>query len=393
MRSAPANRGYSPHRLVAALTLVGVLLLVQMYALAWKAPHFGLDLGPVWASAWNLVHGNPIYAGEVSSITFSFLPPSGALLTSPMGLVGFDVAAKVFLGIQIVALVAATLFFVRRFCVRQRLPTLVGAAIALALGQPFVYTLQFGSMNGLVLASMLAFMVGAADDRPWAGPLLGLSLALKPVLWPLAIVLVVRRQYRQVGAAMVVASGIVALAMVLVRDGSEFLTKVLPYLAEGEPGMERFNVSILGLTQQAGWPGGSAVAGRLVVVGFAVALCVRLWRRAPDDLDLVEAGTALVLAGILVSSWATFYYAAFAFPAVLLFRDPRSAASSLAIWPFLLAVGVSIQFGPDLAVNSRTFLGLLGLTVLIGLRAWRRRPGDAFPATTPSRPRIAVSRI
>ena len=355
---------------------MGLLLLVQMYVLALKGVNYGLDLRPVWASAENFLHHRPIYAGEVSTITFSFLPPSGALLTSPLGLMSFDVAAKVLLAVQIVALAVATWVFVRRFAGRHWLPSSVGAAIGLALSQPFIFTLQFGSVNGLLVAAMLAFFVGMADGRRWTGALLGVSLALKPVLFPLVIILVLRRQYRQVATAAAVAAGLLGVAVMVAPDSAEYVTKVLPYLARGEPGLERFNVSILGLTQQAGWPGVWAIAGRLAVAGAALALCLRMWKREPNDLDLVEAGTALVMAGIVASSWATFYYAAFAFPALVLFRDRRSAASALFLWPFVLAVGVPLVFGSVLVTNTRTLIGMLGILVVVGVTAWRGDPPE-----------------
>lgn len=360
---------------------MGLLLCGQMYALAVKGVNYGLDLGPVWVSAENFLRHRPIYAGDVGTITFSFLPPSGALLTSPLGLVSFDVAAKVLLAVHILLLAATTAMFVRRFSGRQWLPAAVGGAVGLALAMPFIYILRFGSMNGLLVAAMLAFFVGAADDRWWAGPLLGVSLALKPVLWPLAVVLLLRRQYRPVAAAFAVLAGLLLVAGALTPDAGNYVTKVLPYLAKGEPGLEVFNVSILGLTQQAGWPGASAVLGRLAVAAAAVALCVRLRRRQPNDFDLVEGGTALVLAGVVVSSWATFYYAVFAFPAVLLFPDRRSAASSPLLWPFVLAVGVPITFGSHLLTNTRTLVGMLGIVVVVGLWAWRGdRPAPVGPA-------------
>ena len=355
-----------------------------MYVLAVKGVNFGLDLGPVWASADRFLHHQPIYAGELGTTTFSLLPPSGALLTSPLALVRFDVAARAFLVVQILVLAVSTWCFVRRFAGRHWLPAIVGGAIGLALSQPFIFTLQFGSMNGLLVAAMLAFFVGVADDRRWTGALLGVSLALKPVLWPLAAVLLLRRQYRQVAMAAAVLGGLLVVAAALVRDGADYVTRVLPYLARGEPGLERFNVSILGLTQQAGWPGAWAVLGRFAVAGAAVALAVRLWRREPNDLDLVEGGTALVMAGVVVSSWATFYYAAFAFPALLLFPDRRAAASSPAIWPFVLAVGVPLTFGTDLVTNTRTLAGMLGIVVLVGLKAWRGDPGEDEAVSPPA---------
>ncbi|HUR22964.1 MAG TPA: glycosyltransferase family 87 protein [Acidimicrobiales bacterium] len=374
MGSAAAHRRALRRRRLALLAVVGVLLCGQMYVLAYKGVNYGLDLGPVWVSAENFLRHRPIYAGQVETITFSFLPPSGALLTSPLGLMSFAVAARAFLGLQILLLAVSTGFFVRRFSGRRWLPALVGGAVGLALSQPFIFTLRFGSVNGLLVAAMLMFFVGVADGRRWTGLLLGVSLALKPVLWPLAALLLVRRQYRQVAAAIAVLTGLLLVATALARDGTNYLTKVLPYLARGEPGLERFNVSILGLTQQAGWPGAWAVLGRVAVAGGAVALCLRLWRREPNDFDLVEAGTALVLAGVVVSSWATFYYAAFAFPALLLFPDRRAAASSLVLWPFVLAVGVPITFGSDLVTNTRTLVGMLGILFVVAMRVGRGDP-------------------
>lgn len=382
MTSTAAHRRALHRRRLAALALVGLLLLVQMYVLALKGVNYGLDLGPLWVSANNFVHQRPIYAGPVERITYSFLPPSAALLTSPLGLVRFDVAAKAFLALQILALAGTTWAFVRRFCGRHWLPALVAGAIGMALSQPFIFTLRFGNVNGLLVAAMLAFFVGVADNRWWTGFLLGVTVALKPILLPLFLILLLRRQYRQVATAIAVVVGLVGAGWALTRDGAEYLTKVMPYLAGG--GLEPFNVSILGLSQQAGWPRAWALGGRLAVAGAALALCVRLWRRSPDDLDLVEGGTALVMAGIVVSSWATFYYAAFAFPAVLLFHDRRSAASSPLLWPFVLAVGVPLTFGSDLVTNTRTLVGMLGILLVVGVAAWRGEPpAVAVPAPPP----------
>lgn len=382
MTSPAAHRRALHRRRLAALGLVGLLLLVQMYVLALKGFNYGLDLGPVWVSAENFVRHRPIFAGAVEKITYSFLPPSAALLTSPLGLVRLDVATKAFLALQILALAGATWAFVRRFCGPHWLPAIVAGAIGLALSQPFIFTLRFGNVNGLVVAAMLAFFVGVADNRPWTGALLGVSLALKPILLPLLLILILRRQYRQLATAIAMVAGLLGVAWPLTRDSANYITKVMPYLAGG--GLQPFNVSILGLSQQAGWPETWVLGGRLAVAGAALALCLRLWRRAPDDLDLVEGGTALVMAGVVVSSWATFYYAAFAFPAVLLFSHRRSAASSPLLWPFVLAVGVPITFGSDLVTNTRTLVGMLGIVLVVGVSAWRgNRPAGALPTPPP----------
>lgn len=380
MSSSAAHRRALHRRRLAALALVGLLLLVQMYVLALKGTNYGIDFGPLWVSANNFVHLRPIYAGAAETITYSFLPPSAAMLTSPLGLVRFDVAAKAVLVLQILVLAGTTWAFVRRFSGRHWLPALVAGAIGLALSQPFIFTLRFGNVNGLIAAAMLAFFVGVADNRRWTGFLLGVSLALKPILLPLVVILLLRRQYRQVATAIAVVVGLLGVGSALARDSGDYITKVMPYLAGG--GLQPFNVSILGLSQQAGWPEAWALGGRLAVAGAALALCVRLWGRPPDDLDLVEGGTALVMAGIVVSSWATFYYAAFAFPAVLLFHDRRSAASSPLLWPFVLAVGVPITFGSDLVTNTRTLVGMLGIVLVVGVAAWRGDP-PAVEVPTP----------
>lgn len=109
---------------------------------------------------------------------------------------------------------------------------------------------------------------------------------------------------------------------------------------------------------------------------------MRLWRRAPSDIDLVEAGTALVLAGIVGSSWATFYYAVFAFPALVLFSDSRARASAPLVWPFVLAVTLPITVEVEIVGNLRYLVGMSAIAALVGLGVWRGRPPETAPVVT-----------
>ena len=78
-----------------------------------------------------------------------------------------------------------------------------------------------------------------------AAALLGISLTVKPVLLPLLVVFVLRRQWRALAVAIMIPAAGTLAGCLVVRDSSRFFTVVVPFLTHGA--QLSFNDSLVGV--------------------------------------------------------------------------------------------------------------------------------------------------
>jgi alpha-1,2-mannosyltransferase len=255
-------------------------------------------------------------------------PPLLALLSAPLALLPSGLAASLFTGGGILALVGALLLL------GVRDPR----CHVLAVLSPLAHeALRWGTISTyLVLAVALAWRF---RDRAGGGIATGVAAVLKLFLWPVAVWLALTGRVR--GAAVAVATAaVVALASwaVIGFAGLRDYPRLLERL-DGLAAAESYSTVAL-----AGAAGLSETAGRLIAIAACVLLLLlaaRVARTGRDGRERRDARSlSLCLAAALVLSpivWL--HYLVLLFVPLALARPRLSPLwlLPLALWPFMAA--------------------------------------------------------
>jgi arabinofuranan 3-O-arabinosyltransferase len=296
----------------------------------------GDDLTPWLQAARDLLNGEPLYDDE------RFLyPPGSALLGLPFALLG-DYEARLVVRLLLAAsVVAGTLLSARLFGLS---PMTWGASLALLVvvcSPPFHWGLLLGNIGLVLLLTLAATFLALALDRPiLAGLVLGASLALKPVLAPVLVVLLIDRRWRALVSTLVVASAITLVGLLLAVDAGAFASTTVPFLLGGQDEVTgESNASILGLALQYGVDGAAVVALRVAVL--AVALAATWWMLRDDrgEVERLSDASALALVGAFLGLSVAFdHYAVLLVPLAIAAALGRSRTLGTLLWPALAVV-------------------------------------------------------
>jgi arabinofuranan 3-O-arabinosyltransferase len=311
---------------------LGALALVALVAVSYRANEPG-DFLPVWQATHRFLGGESPYV-----VPLFVYPPSALLLLAPFGAFGLRPAFAVFLVIDAALIVLAVVLSVRALGLRRRPWLLPGLVLALPLAAPVVTTIHLGNVNGLIFAGEAVALLALAHGRPnWAGWALGATLAIKPVLAPLLLLVVLGRRWGMLVRAVAVPCVLSALAFPFLRDGSAFFSDTLPFLLKGNSaGLQEFNVSLGASLEPLGVPAGLILAVRVLVAAGVAALLVKV-ARADDSLRrTVELGGLVLLGTFLVFSFSWSYYTLFLTPWLLLIAAGWSIVPRVALVPALV---------------------------------------------------------
>ena len=253
-------------------------------------------------------------------------PPPVGILFAPLALLDYPTAATIWLGLQIICIVASVYLLGRTAGVRlSALITLAIAASTLALPQ-FYEDLDYGQLMLVLLTLLVAARFALLSGRQMlGGTLVGLAVLVKLIPWPLVLLFLLRRDWRALAAS---AGTIVlgyAVAGWIIGPGTvgRYITGVAPVEAETyRAAMPNISVASLGwrLFEGTVSPGAgiygvtapplvrSAPAALIVSVGLPalvlLAACLIVRRQRSLDVSL----GVMICASILISpvSWA--YY-------------------------------------------------------------------------------------
>jgi arabinofuranan 3-O-arabinosyltransferase len=398
-----------------ALWTLAILSLV--YTLGRAVSHDtyqGYDIVPVWKSVHAFVDGGVIYPPHRADQFYPdfVYPPSALVLLLPLGLVGLSVAKAAVLVIDVASILIAAVLCLRLFGLRWRGWAGAATLLGLSLSWPFFSTLHTENVNGLLLLGEAIFLLTVANGR-WAvaGVALGLTLALKPVLAPLLLVVILYRRWRAFMIAVaipIVLSGIVLLASPATRS---FTDTTLPFLLNGEDKrVQAVSVSLQSVAARLSVPHPLSLAIQLAVLAGVAYL---LWRRhaasPAEPRRLVELSSIALIAAFLLSSFAFQHYAVYLLPLAVSVADPQSPLRTWIGWVGLYAVATMDYWNFDRLPHSankllaeRFTIGLLVLlfALWLGLRREsainERRPGKNWrergPVTSRLLRRVPIAR-
>ena len=286
-------------------------------------------------------------------------PPIATVATLPFSLPPYQLARLLWLA----TLVGALLLSLRLCGVRDW--RCYAAACACP---PVVAGILYANFSLLlVLPAALAWRW---RDRPWVvGPLLGLVIAAKVFLWPLALWLAITRRSR--AFALTLASGALLSAAGWAIVGFDQIGTYSDMMRQHAEANDQDGVSVAALVEHLGLPGNELVA--LAAGLAALAIAVRARR---NDLGVFAwAVTAALLASPMV--WWHYY-------ALLLVPLALSAPVWSRMWlvPFALFPWIA-----DMVVG-------IAASVLVASHASRARvPAESPPTTDPPPSRARPPRL
>jgi alpha-1,2-mannosyltransferase len=268
-----------------------------------------VDFDTFWHSAVALVAGDDIY--DTPAKLTNLNPPLLTALLVPLAWLDALTAYRVFMVFTLLLVAAAVLAVARELRLSRTATTL--ALLAVLASSPLHGTLVLGQMYPLLLAGLVAGWIAERRGRPvLAAVLYGVTVALKPSLAPLLILLAVQRRWVPLRAG-IAAAGVATLAGVLVAGPSSAIEWLKIAFTEPVPDTVD-NASLPGLAVRFGVP---SVFGMLAGVAVLVGTLVWIGRHR-DRID--PAGTApwaVLAAGLLFSPIAWHNYLLLLFPGAL----------------------------------------------------------------------------
>ena len=342
-----AGRASGAARLAAMaptlLWALGVGTLTYRVASLWSS-HLGLDLRPVYLAGRQLTDHHAIY--DVANFVYS--PSAALVLGAPMSAFGFGVVSHVALVVGAV-LILATVALAARTVGRSATSFATAIGVVLVCLTGMVPETLFVENLSIVVAFVGAgAFLAWSRERYWlAGALLGLSVALKPLLLPLFLGLLVLRRWKTVATAgaVVLVANLAALAIdPRAANGSmRQLVDLLGDRGDFSGYFALFNSSLVGIGHLLGWARWVTFGLRGVIFATGAVGAAAIWRSRPEPARSLEAAGLFLACSYLASSdlevhWI-FALIPFAYASVL-------PGSPLRWWP----VAIGGMFASELVI-------------------------------------------
>lgn len=313
-----------------------VMLVVHRTVVLAVNGHRTDDFGGVYRAAVAFWNREPVYTAAYHHVDPHYLyPPSGSLLIAPFAVFEAEPSRWVFIGVNTAAVLIAVYLVVRMFGY-----TVASAALPVAITAAFVSesvtnTLVFTNVNGMILLGQVVFLTLLLARRNLAaGVAIGLTFAIKPILAPLLLLPVLRRQYTVFVTAAGTPIVLTVLAWPWAADPWQFVERTVPYLLQSR---DYFNSSITGNGTYYGLSEPLILALRIGFALLAAATMYLLYRyhRQDEVFFVVTSAGVLMTASFLLGSLGQMYYSMLLFPLLMSVVLPQSVMRN---WPAWLAV-------------------------------------------------------
>ncbi|MCI2237005.1 DUF2029 domain-containing protein [Kineococcus sp. TRM81007] len=291
----------------------------------WQGAVNAFDFLVVHAAARGVLAGRDPYADPLY-----LYPPGSALLTLPVALLPSSAAAVV-ASLACVAAVVVACWGSARLLVAGAPPWLVPLTLLVVLVSPAGGALTVSANTEFFAVAALPFLYRWAADERWGrfGVLLGLTLAVKPILLALVVLAVLARSWRAVAWAVGVPAVTSAVGLAVTPGGSGLLPVVLERLAHGspEPVSPWMEVSVAGVLRNGDVGAGWILLARVLVLLLGAAAVVVRWSRGGAGASrTVQVGTLLVLTSIVGAPLAWDHYAVLLVPLFVSTVDGATAS-------------------------------------------------------------------
>lgn len=368
-----------PLRLVAAGLMAVVVVEIQRRG----SGSLGIDNAFAVKAARALLDGGAPYADK----RFLYLP--GAVLAAVPEALLSDAQVRLLVPVAGVVLVLlGWLLALRIFGIRASSRFAVLPVAALPFFAPFHNLVTLGNWTlASVVALPLTLLLARRGRWTAAGVVIGLALAVKPMLIPCVLLFVFARRWRAVAAALAVPLAVSALAALVMPRPGMFVTRTLPFLLRGQDSFARpYDASVGMILGRLGVPEQPAFLVAAVAAAAGVGCAYVRWRRADDGpLRLVETAAMLLLAAFLVSRPSFDHYLLVVLgPLLASAVVPGSAPRTVWFWIALVpqVSGIAWPYLEDIrrrAFKDAAMLWLLA--AVLGRICVRRVPRAAAPGT------------
>ncbi|MFD7643222.1 glycosyltransferase family 87 protein [Kitasatospora sp. NPDC059795] len=328
----------SPWLRARASVPVVVAAVLVFFVTVYNARHSGINMMDntfIVKAAQTFVDGGTPYADK----RFLYFP-SSVLVAAPMTFV-----PSYWLGWLVPALTTGMvllgwLFAVRIFRVSVFSRLSVLGVLFFCFFGPLRNLAQLGNWTAYSALALPAALLLASRARwVWAGVVIGLAIATKPMLVPFALIFLIARRPKAFAAAAAVPLALCGVAAAIMPQPGLFFTKTLPFLLHGQDEFARpYDASLGTLLARVHVP--SAVATGVAAL-LALALLVGAWRRwnRGDEVEirLVETGVMLMVAANIVSKPAFDHYLLVILP-VLLASVVRTGSVARSPWLWIALI-------------------------------------------------------
>ncbi|KXT55619.1 membrane protein, partial [Gordonia sp. QH-12] len=298
---------------------ISVMMIIQRSLILGVNGHRTDDFTPVYNAAFNFLNRLPVYNENYSTVDPHYLyPPSGTMLMAPLAVLNPEYSRWLFIAASVVVLILCAYLLTRMFGYSYDSWVFPALLLFFFSTETVAHTLIFTNFNGFVLLGMLAFMMLMMRRHDlWAGVAIGLTLAVKPVLAPLLLLVLLNRQWKILVTAIGVPLVLNVLAWPLSKDPMDFVHRTVPYLGESR---DYYNSSITG---NAAYFGVDSWLAWLLRIAFVVMAVFSLWflyryyRRSDELLWLATSSGVLLGTTFLVGSLGQGYYSMLLFPLLM----------------------------------------------------------------------------
>lgn len=316
----------------------------------------GYDTAPLWHAVRALLDGGEVYTAKGAGDLL--YPPSALLMLLPLGGFSLAWAGRLFFVVDLVTILVATAVLLHLFGLRWR--GLAGgiALFGISLAWPVLFTLDAGNVNGPILLGFALFLL-AVERGHWtaAGIFLGLTLALKPILAPLLIVVVLYRRWKALVVALAIPGLLSALVLLAAPQARGFFSKTLPLLFHGQnQEIQDVSISLKSMAERISIPDPVTAVMQVMILAVTLVLLWCRWHRDESEpRRLVELSSIALVGTFLASSFAFPHYGIFLLPLAVSITDPFSAHRDWITWGALFCIASPIGWELDLlpgAVND-----------------------------------------
>lgn len=294
------------------------------------------DFTGVYRAAVAFWNREPVYTAAYQHVDPHYLyPPSGSLLIAPFAVFEPDSSRWLFIGVNAVAVLIAVYLVVRMFGFTAHSAALPVVIVLAFASESVTNTLVFTNINGVILLGQMAFLTLLLARRDlWAGVAIGLTFAIKPILAPLLLLPLLRRQGKVLVTAAAVPILLTALAWPWAADPWQFVERTVPYLLQSR---DYFNSSITGNGSYYGLPDLLILLlrGGFALLAAATMYLLYRYHRRDDVFFVVTSAGVLMTASFLLGSLGQMYYSMLLFPLLMSVVLPQSVLRN---WPAWLAV-------------------------------------------------------
>ena len=327
-RPREADRITTPQRVLSsALWPLAILTYLHTVSVA-LANVGGVDFQIIYGGASDFLQGRPVY-DDVDYLFF----PGGLLLSSPMAVAVPETSHLIYVLLAALCAPVAAAAVLHMMGRSWRSPLGAGVLFGLGVSEAVSVTLLLGNVNTwLATLEALFLLLFLRRRHAAAGLMLGLAIALKPVVGPLLLVPLLARRWATAAMAAGIAVALNAVGFLLVTDRGQFLSNTVGELMSVR---DRANSSLAAAAVLLELPPGLVLVARSAVVVLVVLVLVYSRRVQDEPTRLAVQVGALMLGTFLVASLSEMYWSVLLLPLILTVCRPSSPMHS---WPAWLAV-------------------------------------------------------